>query len=517
MMSRVHALPLALMAAVALNADSAGQAPSAGAPPAAGRCTALSELRLPDVRITAARYVAADPAAAGPVHAAHCRATGVIGTEIGFSVWLPDEWNGRFLMNGGGGYVGAIPGPGGAVDRGFAVTSTDTGHQADGVTAKWALNNMERQVNYAYLAVHRTAVVAKYLVRQFYSRDPHHAYFTGCSTGGRQALMEAQRFPDDFDGIVAGAPVFDWTRVLAAGIKNAQAAFPDPASLGTPLVTGDNLKLLAASVLKACDANDGVADGVVDDPASCKFDLATVSACANDTPGADCLTRAQRTAIGRIYAPLVDDKGVVYEGQPVGVEALPASWQTWITGSARAFTATGQPALGWAFSTEFYKYFVFADPAWDYSKYDVAKAWRRDTQLWTSLLNAENPDLTAFRARRGKLLLWHGWADPALNPLATIRYYKDVVGRDPRAADDVRLFLLPGVLHCAGGPGPSQFDQVTPIVEWVENGAVPATLIARKPAAGDQPARSRPLCPYPAKAAYKGSGSTDDAANFVCK
>jgi Tannase and feruloyl esterase len=516
-MSRNRSVGLLVLATLALNASPSGQTPSPGAPPAADRCAALLALQLPDVRLTDARSAAADPAATGPVHVAHCRATGVIGTEIGFTVWLPDQWNGRMLMNGGGGYVGSIPGPGGAVDRGFAVTSTDTGHQAQGITAKWALNNLERQVNYAYLAVHRTAVTAKYLVRQFYSRDAHHSYFNGCSTGGRQALMEAQRFPDDFDGIVSGAPVFDWTRVLSAGVKNAQAAFPDPASLGKPLVTADNLALLQASALKACDANDGVADGVIDDPTACKFDVASVPACANDAAGADCLTRAQRAAIARIYAPLVDDRGVVYEGQPVGVEGAPGAWQTWITGSERAFTATGQPALGWAFATEFFKYFVFADPAWDYSRYDLAKSWRRDTQLWTSLLNAENPDLTAFRARHGKLLLWHGWADPALNPLATIRYYKDVVARDASAADDVRLFLLPGVLHCAGGPGPSQFDQLTPIVEWVENGTVPATLVARKPAAGDQPARSRPLCPYPAKAAYKGSGSTDDAANFVCK
>jgi Tannase and feruloyl esterase len=507
----------AVVAAMLFSVAGSAQVSPIAAAPGADRCAALATFRLPDVRLTENRYVPADPAARGPVHVGHCRATGVIGTEIGFSVWLPDDWNGRFLMSGGGGYVGAIPGPGAAVDRGFAVTSTDTGHQADGVTARWAMRNLERQVNYAYLATHRTAESAKFIVAHYYAREPHHAYFVGCSTGGRQALMEAQRFPDDFDGIVSGAPVYDWTRVLSAGIKNAQAAFPDPASLAKPIVTADNLKLLQASVLEACDAADGVTDGVVDDPPACKFDLASVTACAGDAAGPDCLTRAQRAAIQRIYSPLTDDQGVVYEGQPVGAEALPGSWQAWITGNERAFAATGQPALGWAFSTEFFKYFVFADPAWDYSQYDVARNWRRDTQTFTALMNADNPDLSAFRAHKGKLLLWHGWADPALNPLATIRYYKDVVGRDPRAADDVRLFLFPGVLHCGGGPGPGQFDPFTPIVDWVESGTVPATLLATKPAAGDQPARSRPLCPYPAKATYKGSGSPDDAANFVCR
>ena len=484
----------------------------------AERCVALSALRLPDLRITDARHAPADKAAAGPVHVAHCRATGVIGSEIGFSVWLPDDWNGRFLMVGGGGFVGTIPGPGTAVDRGFAVTSTDTGHTNQGIDARWAMRNMERQVNYAYLAVHRTALTAKFIVRDYYAREPHHAYFVGCSTGGRQGLMEAQRFPEDFDGIVSGAPVFDWTRVLAAGLKNAQAAFPDPGSLAHPLITADSLKLLQAHVLKQCDAIDGVADGVIDDPRACRIDLATVPSCSGDVGGPECLTRAQRTAMQRIYSPLTDDHGLVYEGQPPGAEAAPGAWQVWITGpNDRAFAAAGQPALGWAFSTEFFKYFVFADPAWDYSRYDVAKSWRRDTQLWTSLMNADNPNLSAFRARHGKLLLWHGWADPALNPLATIRYYDDVMQRDPRAADDVRLFVLPGVLHCAGGPGPDQFDKIDPIVEWVEQGSAPSTIVVRKEAAADQQARSRVVCAYPARSVYKGSGSPDDAASYTCK
>jgi feruloyl esterase len=483
------------------------------------RCAALSALRLPDVRLTEVRHIPADAAAAGAVHVAHCRATGVIGSEIGFSVWLPDEWNGRFLMTGGGGYVGNIPGPGAALDQGFAVTSTDTGHKSQGVDASWALNNVERQLNYAYLAVHRTVETAKAVVRHYYTRDPHHSYFVGCSTGGRQGLMEAQRFPGDFDGVVAGAPVYDWTRVLSGGLKNAQAAFPDstPAALAKPVVTVDALKLLQASVVRACDAGDGVADGVIDDPSTCKFDLATIRSCDGDVAAADCLTKPQRTAIAGIYAPLRDDNGLVYEGQPVGAEGEPGGWQAWITGpNERAFTASGQPALGWAFPTQFFRYFVFADPAWDYAKYNVAASWRRDTRLWTSFMNADNPDLSAFRARSGKLLLWHGWADPALNALATIRYYKEVVAHDPGAAADVRLFLLPGVLHCAGGPGPDRFDTIAAIVNWVEKGEAPARIIATK-RQGAAPLRTRPLCAYPAKAVYTGQGSTDDAANFLCK
>ena len=484
---------------------------------AAQRCAALSALRLPDVRLTDVRHVPADAAAAGAVHVAHCRATGVIGTEIGFSVWLPDQWNGRFLMSGGGGFVGSVPGPGLAVDQGFAVTSTDTGHRSQGVDGSWALNNLERQLNYGYLAVHRTAETAKAVVRHYYGNDAHHAYFVGCSTGGRQGLMEAQRFPADFDGVVSGAPVYDWTRVLSGGLKNAQAAFPDPAALAKPIVTIDALRLVQSRALEACDAGDGITDGVIDDPRTCKLDLATIKSCAGDAPAADCLTKPQRDAIAKVYAPLRDATGIVYEGQPVGAEAEPGGWQAWITGpNERAFSTTGQPAIGWGFSTQFFKYFVFSDAAWDYSKYDVAASWRRDTRPWTSFMNADNPDLSAFRARRGKLLLWHGWADPALNALATIRYYDDVVSRDPTAKDDVRLFLLPGVLHCAGGPGPDRFDAIAAIVNWVEKGEAPSRLIATK-RTGTAVTRTRPLCAYPAKAVYSGAGSTDDAANFVCK
>src|SRR5262245_3591638 len=247
------------------------------------RCSSLlSSLRLPDVRVTEAREVAADPAAKGAVHVAHCRINGTIGSEIGFGLWLPDAWNGRFLMSGGGGFVGSLPSPGPDVDRGFAVTTTDTGHKSEGIDARWALDNLERQLDFAYVATHRTAVTAKAIVATYYGSDPRYSYFSGCSTGGRQALMEAQRFPGDFDGIVSGAPVFDWTRALAAGLSLAQALYPDPAVLDTPIVTQDNLALVHAAVLAACDAKDGVADGVIDDPRTCAFDLATVRACPKD-------------------------------------------------------------------------------------------------------------------------------------------------------------------------------------------------------------------------------------------
>lgn len=492
-------LPLALAALVVQSAES--------------RCSAVTSWRLPDTKIAAAQFVAAaDAAAPGPVHVAHCKVSGTIGTEIGFAVWLPETWNGRFLMSGGGGFVGDVPGPGPGLDRGFAVTTTDTGHRSSGTDARWALNNLERQLNFGYLATHRTAETAKAIVRQYYGHDAERSYFDGCSTGGRQGLMEAQRFPADFDGVISGAPVYDWTRALSAAIKNAQAAFPDPASISAPLVTPDNLKLVQRAVLDACDARDGVADGLIDDPRACHFDLKSVKRC-DGAAAPDCLTDAQREAIGKVYSPFRDASGaVVYEGQPVGGEGEPGSWDTWVTG-VNPRTA-GAPNLAWGFGTQFFRNFVFADPDWSYRGYDIASSWRRDTRLVATFMDADNPDLSAFRAHGGKLLLWHGWADPALNPLATIRYYESVIAKDPSATGDVRLFMLPGVLHCAGGPGPDQFDRLTAMTEWVEKGQAPSQLIATK--RGPAP-RTRPLCMYPQAAIYKGSGSTDDAANFSCR
>jgi hypothetical protein len=492
------------IAAAVLLAQTAG--------PSESRCAALSGWRLPDTKFSEARYVSAvDAAAPAVVHVAHCRVTGTIGTEIGFSVWLPEQWNGRFLMSGGGGYVGAIPSPGPAVDRGFAVTTTDTGHRADGTDASWALNNLERQINFGYLATHRTAETAKAIVRQYYGKDADRNYFDGCSTGGRQALMEAQRFPADFDGVISGAPVYDWTHALAAAIRNIQAAFPDPSAVSTPLVTLDNLKLVQRAALDACDAKDGVADGVIDDPRACTFDLNSVKRCAAGA-AADCLTDPQREAMRRIYAPIRDAAGLIYEGQPIGAEGEPGAWTAWITG-VNPGIALG-PNLSWAFGTQFFRNFVFSDPAWTYRGYDIAASWRKDTRQAATFLDADNPDLSAFRSHGGKLLLWHGWADPALNPLATIRYYESVVARDAAATNDVRLFLLPGVLHCQGGPGPDQFDRISAMIDWVENGRAPSQLLATK---RGTPPRTRPLCMYPQVAVYKGSGSTDDAANFSCR
>jgi len=482
-------------------------------------CAAVSALRLPDVAIKSAEAVT-PPATGSRVTVPHCRVRGVIGTEIGFEVLLPDTWNGRFTMGGGGGFAGSLGNQvADVVNDGYATASTDTGHQADGRQAGWALNNMERQVNYGYLGVHRTAEVAKAVIRAYYGTDSAYSYFIGCSNGGRQALMEAQRFPGDFDGIVSGAPAYDFVNIAASFVVHAAATFPDPANLRTSTISPSDLKLVSAAALEACDGSDGVTDGVVGQPAACRVPLDRVKACPGDVAGADCVTTTARKAVARIYAPIMGPSGEIYPGQPVGGEADGGGWQAWITGvDARLSAGTDgrTPSLRYGFGTEFFKYLVYRDPSWDYRTFDVT-TWQADTALIRTVLNAENDDLSGLKARQGKLILWHGWADPALNAVSTINYFERVRKRDPGVAEYARLFLMPGVLHCAGGAGPDSVNWMAAIAAWTEKGVAPDGVVASKRGPEGAVVRSRPLCAYPQRAVYSGTGSTDDAANFTCK
>jgi feruloyl esterase len=481
-------------------------------------CSAISALRLPDVRIAEAVAVEAGTPPGGAFKKAHCKVAGVIGKEIRFEVLLPDDWNQRFFMGGGGGFVGSVVNQAaGSVNAGFATAGTDTGHEGSGLQAGWALNDLERQLNFGHLAVHRTATVAKAIVRAYYDADATRAYFFGCSRGGGQALIEAQRYPDDFDGIVSAAPALDWPAIAAAFVKNSQAAFPDPATLSRSVISRDNLKLLESSILAACDVRDGVKDGVMEDPRNCAFKVGDIPACADDRPGPQCLTKAQRAAIERIYAPTVNQEGAIYDAQPFGGEGEVEGWENWITGVNQGMlTGAGIPSLQWAFGSEFFKYFVFHDASWDYSRYDLAN-WKRDTRLVATFMNATNPDLAAFKSGGRKLLLWHGWSDPALSALATIAYYQQVEARDPAVRDYFRMFLLPGVLHCGGGPGPDTVDWFTTVADWVERGKAPDRLIATKLDKDGKVARARALCPYPQRSVYLGKGSTDVAESYACK
>jgi len=317
-------------------------------------------------------------------------------------------------------------------------------------------------------------------------------------------MMEAQRYPDDFDGIVSGAPAMDFTGIAAQFMKDLQTLFPDPKNVTTPMLSADTMKAVGAKILEQCDAADGVTDGVMDDPRSCKIDVASLP-----------ISDAQKAALKKVYAPTVNKDGEIYSGQPFGGEADAAGWRLWITGGSPQAAMLKQPSLRFGFGTEFFKYLVFNDASWDYSKYDLS-TWKKDTALTATYLNATDPNLDAFKSRGHKLIMWHGWADAGLSPLATIKYYEQVEGRDAKARDYARLFMMPGVLHCAGGAGPDNVDWPSAIVDWVENGKAPDKIIASKMSQGAA-TRTRPLCAYPQHAAYSGSGSTDDAANFVCR
>jgi pimeloyl-ACP methyl ester carboxylesterase len=497
-----------LLAGLALS----GILTSAAAIGAADRmeCAQLMTLTLPEVKVTEA--VAVPAATSGAVTAPHCRVAGVIGTEIRFSLLLPDTWNRKFVMGGGGGFVGEVENQAmqpayvatPVVNAGYATVGTDTGHQGTALDASWALNNREREINFGYLGVHRTAEVAKQILRRYYGGNETRSYFFGCSNGGRQGLMEAQRYPDDFDGIVSGAPAADFVGIAAQFIKDTRAQYPDPTDL-TPLLPADTMRSVATQVLEKCDGSDGVKDGVVDDPRSCEVDAAKLAG----------LSDAQQNALKAIYGPTRSGSATIFPAQPFGGEADMLGWPLWISGMP---PRPGQPQAGslrFIFGTQFFKYFVFDDPTWDYTKYDLS-TWKADTARAATFLNATNPDLGTFKSQGRKLLLWHGWSDTALSALATIKYYDEVNARDPKADAYVRMFLMPGVLHCAGGSGPDKVDWLAAIDDWVERGSAPDRLVAKKITNGET-VRTRPLCRYPQRAVYSGSGSTDAAENFVCR
>ena len=473
---------------------------------------ALKRLRLPDVRITSAMHHEAKKAAnadnagrfLGPISVAHVDVEGLIGGTIRFELLLPDEWNGRFVMGGGGGFVGRVSNfARDSIDEGYATAGTDTGHQwPSGTKAGWALDDVEAQVNFGHVAVHRTAEVAKAVIWAYYASEPEYSYFLGCSTGGGQALIEAQRYPDDFDGIVSAAPVVSHTGLAAARVYNAQHFFPDPNKLDEPLITEQLLEQLHAEVLRKCDERDGVKDGILDDPRMCRFGL-------SEFPG---LTPDQRKALQALYDGPRNENGPIYPGMPLGSEGR---WYLWKAGSIPAFLARDKaPNPGFALGIGFCKYFVFNDPDWDYSTYDFS-CWEKDTHLAATFLNADNPDLSKFKSRGGKLILWHGWSDGPLTPLASIKYFEEVEQRDPDVRDYFRMYLLPGVTHCRGGAGPDQVDWLATLVQWVEQGKAPHRVIASKLDKDGHVTTTRPLYPYPLRALYKGNGDTTKAANFV--
>lgn len=511
--------------ALLLAAVGGGSLPAAGAQSGAA-CERLIDLDLPDTAITLAAPVAAGgftpPGGSAALGApAFCRVAGVIAPAIRFEVWLPESgWNGKFQGIGNGGMAGSLryDRMAAALGRGYAAAATDTGHVSRGgaFDATWALGRPDLIEDFGHRALHLTTVNAKAITAARYGRPPAYSYYVGCSKGGQQGLMEAQRYPEDYDGLIAGNPAHDWTSFYAgAHLWYSLATLADPESF----IPAEKLPLLGNAVNAACDALDGIADGVLDDPRACSFDPGELTCAAGQDPAA-CLTPKQVEAVRAIWAGSSNAAGErVYPGLVPGGEAAPGGWDRWISGSA-PFTS-----LHWLAAEGFFRNLVFDDPDWDFRSFDYDEDLAFALQKVGAALDAVDPDLRPLRDRGGKLIVYHGWSDADISPLGSIDYYENVVSviggggeREAALADTrefFRLFMAPGMGHCAGGPGPDRFDALTALERWVEEGRAPERIIASRESGGVVE-RTRPLCPYPEVARWSGAGSTDDAANFRC-
>jgi feruloyl esterase len=462
---------------------------------AAGSCEGLTALTLPATTITAAK-----------IEAESCRVAATLkpssDSEIKMELWMPvSKWNGKYQAVGNGAFNGNIN-TGAmttAVGRGYAASSTDTGHT--GASASFGLGHPEKVIDFGWRAVHETAEASKAIIAAYYGGAPKFSYFNGCSAGGRQAMQEAQRFPADFNGIIAGAPGLDWTGRAASAVRIAQRLEQNEAArLGQA-----QRQLLHAAVVESCDLHDGVKDGVLENPKKCTFDPGALQCKGSEE--SSCLTAAQVETARMIYAGAVNPK------TKRAINGL-------ARGSELGWTDLGWTASARATGLDQFRFLVFGDPSWTIQKFnwdsDIVQAEERDNNT----LNALDPNLEPFISRGGKLIQYHGWSDPQISPAGTTQYYEGVVqalGGRNKVHDSYRLYMAPGMGHCSGGEGPNTFDMVTAIERWVEAGTAPNQI----PASITRPSpvlnRSRPLCPYPEVAVYKGNGSTDEGGNFACQ
>lgn len=540
-------------ALIAATTFAVAQTPDANAPAPAGQsasgpCEKLASLQIANVTITSAKafptgtYTPA-PSDSGNANLAaaygklpgFCRvmakATPTSDSNIAIEIWLPlEHWNGKFQGTGNGGFAGSydIPELASFMAKGYATAATDTGHTASFIDASWALSHPEKVIDFGRRSIHEMTRVAKLAIAQFYGSAASHSYFAACSDGGREALMEAQRYPDDYDGILAGAPANNWTSLLTMAITDTQALTATPESFIPP----KKITTIAHAVLAQCDALDGVSDGILNDPRQCKFDLATIE-CKNGVDTDQCLTAAQVAALNTIYGGLKDEPGgTIFPGYLPGAEEGGNGWGTWITGPAPAHSLMA------AFGSGYFSNMVYEKADWDMKSFRVEAGLPLAKEKTSSALDSADPDLKPFYARGGKLIVYHGWNDPAIPALSTVNYYQSVVGAlgQSKTESFVRLYMVPGMQHCFEGPGPDNFGQTpmwnpdpkynvrTALELWVEKGTAPAAIIATKEAVGQPgagsappaPAMTRPLCPFPQVAKFKGSGNTNSAENFVC-
>jgi len=482
----------------------------------AATCESLSSLALPNAKIGLAQLVAAGEfqapgngkapgAAAFRNLPAFCRVAATLkpssDSEIKIEVWMPAAgWNSSLQSVGNGAWAGSIsfPAMATAVAAGYATASTDTGHS--GNSADFILGHPEKVTDFAYRAVHEMTVAAKAVVAAYYGKSATHSYWNGCSTGGRQALAEAQRYANDYDGIVAGAPANYVTHLQGQQVWMNQIVHEDEAGFISP----QKFKLLHEAVLKACDAMDGVKDGVLEDPSRCHFDPKELACASGDS--SNCLTPPQVEAARMIYSGPASAKTgkALFPGLERGSEA---GWTT-LSG-----------AKPMSLADETYKYLVFRDSNWNYMTFDPDRDMAKADAVISATMNSTDPNLKPFFGHGGKLLMYHGWADPGIAPRNSVNYYESVaegMGGAKKAAESIRLFMVPGMGHCRGGDGTDNFDAIAALADWVEKGKAPDRIEASHQTRGVVD-RTRPLCPYPQTAVYNGTGSTDESANFSCR
>jgi feruloyl esterase len=526
--------------------------------PAQQPCEDLKKLSLDHVTITAA--VSVEPAplqqpAGSPFKAPdvnvplHCEVAGVArptsDSEIDFLLWLPPAgaWNGKFMQRGNGGWAGSIYQ--GELVRpltlGYAVSATDDGHHSDqGLpSAGWAVGHPEKLIDFGYRAVHETADASKAILRAYYGKPDTHDYFVGCSDGGREALMEAERYPEDFDGILAGAPANHWTHLLTGALWNEQALKSRPESE----IPAASLPAIQKAALAQCDALDGVKDGVIEDPRACHFDPSVLL--CHGAASSDCLTQPQIDALEKVYSGPKDPVtgARIFPGFEPGAEAESSGWSLWIVGPLQS-----------AFANSFFGQALHEDPKWDWRTADLSREVHQADEKSATILNSWYPDLRTFRAHGGKLIQYHGWEDAAISPRDSIDFYEQVRAflatyPDPRSSSSsgagasidsfYRLYMVPGMQHCGGGQGATNFgtgdtpaasglpddaghDMLAALDRWVTHGVAPEQIIASGTIGADAKAGvagthlTRPLCVYPAVAHYKGQGDTNAAENFAC-
>ncbi|MEW5958158.1 MAG: tannase/feruloyl esterase family alpha/beta hydrolase [Chloroflexota bacterium] len=485
-------------------------------------CEALKDLDLPGLTITAVEAV--DPTSVRPsgvvVHGVwkspdsafgsatvpvpFCRVAGLVAPAINFEVWmpLPDTWNGKLYGVGNGGLSGGIKyGDMAAVlTQGYATVSTDSGHQSESLReVDWMEDRPDLWVDFGFRAVHESTRYAKKIMEAYYGQGPEYSYFISCSGGGQQALASAQKYPADYDGIVAMAPMADPTRCWP---KELYAWYLTSRGPGYDIT--DKLEMINTAAIAACDADDGAEDGLIGNALTCDFDPASLLCAGDDAP--DCLTAEEVDTVQKVYFGLPDPT----TGEMWFPGALPGSELGW----------GGHLANPFSMAQGYFRWMMFDDPDWDPASFDFEDPEDFATLIdgdarYGPILNAYDPDLTAYNELGGKLILWHGLGDMGVSTGGTINYYNSVVeqvGSEEEAQEFVRLFLAPGVGHCGGGPGADSWDALGALEAWVEDGVAPDQLLATNKGSGI----TRPLCPYPQVAMYSGSGSTDDAENWSC-